>query len=62
MVMIDTNYASEPQDVGAVSDSELSDELDKRRMKAGVAADAWMSVGQAWRSTDVSDTSIYVCV
>ena len=64
MTALDTDYASEPctsvcggdglQEVGEDSDNGLSEEIEKRREKAGVALDAKIVVGPEWRSADVS--------
>jgi len=37
-------------------DSDFWEDLEERRVKASVAAKAWVTVGLAWRSPDVSES------
>jgi hypothetical protein len=41
------------------SDSDFCEDLEERRVKAGVAAKAWVTIGLAWRSPDVSECGTY---
>ena len=59
MGIIDTDFASEPHTSVSDPDSDFSEDLEERRIKAGVAAKAWVTIGLAWRSPDVSECGTY---
>jgi hypothetical protein len=60
--IVDTDFASEPHSNMSDSDGEFWEDLEERRVKAGVAAKAWVTVGLAWRSPDVSECGTYEMV
>jgi len=53
------DFASEPHTSVSDPDSDFSEDLEERRIKAGVAAKAWVTIGLAWRSPDVSECGTY---
>ena len=53
------DFASEPHTSVLDPDSNFSEDLEERRIKAGVAAKAWVTIGLAWRSPDVSECGTY---
>ena len=57
--IIDTDFTSEPHTSVSDPDSNFSEDLKERRIKAGVAAKAWVTIGLAWRSPDVSECGTY---
>jgi hypothetical protein len=57
--IVDTDFASEPHSNMSDSDSDFWEDLEERRVKAGVATKAWVTVGLAWRSPDVSECGTY---
>jgi hypothetical protein len=57
--IIDTDFASEPHTSVSDPDSDFSEDLEERRIKAGIAAKAWVTIGLAWRSPDVSECGTY---
>ena len=54
--MVDTNFASKPHSNMLDLDSNFWEDLEERRVKAGVAAKVWVTVGLAWRSLDMSES------
>jgi hypothetical protein len=52
MAMIDTDFATET--LTTLEDPMLPNDLQGRRIKAGVGASAHRAVGLAWRSPEVS--------
>ena len=59
MGVIDTDFMSEPHTSVSDSDSDFCEDLEERQVKAGVAAKAWVTIGLAWRSPDVSECGTY---
>jgi hypothetical protein len=57
--VVDTDFASEPHSNISDSDSNFWEDLEGRRVKAGVAVKAWVNLGLAWRSPDVSECGTY---
>jgi len=57
--VIDTDFASEPHTSVLDPDSDFSEDLEERWIKASVAAKAWVTIGLAWRSLDVSECGTY---
>jgi hypothetical protein len=53
------DFASEPHSSVSDLDSDFLEDLEERRIKAGVAAKAWVTVGLAWRSPDMSECGMY---
>jgi hypothetical protein len=53
------DFASEPHTSVSDLDSDFSEDLEERWIKAGVAAKAWVTIGLAWRSPDVSECGMY---
>src|SRR6266851_3443831 len=57
--MVDTDFASEPHSNISDLDSDFWEDLEERRVKASVVAKAWVTIGLAWRSPDVSYCRTY---
>src|SRR5216683_3786991 len=57
--VVDTDFTSEPHSNISDSDSDFWEDLEERQVKAGVAAKAWVTIGLAWRSPDVSYCGTY---
>ena len=53
--IIDTDFVSEPRSDMSDSDSDFWKDIEERQVKAGIVAKAWVTVGLAWRSLDVSE-------
>jgi len=53
MAMLDTDYASEAHTCG--SDTDMSDSITERHVKAGLGQMAKKVVGYDWRSHDMSE-------
>ena len=53
------DFASEPHSSVSDSDSDFWEDMEDRRVKVGVAAKAWATIGLAWRSPDVSKCGTY---
>ena len=53
------DFASEPHTSVSDPDSDFSEDLEERQIKVGVAAKAWVTIGLAWRSPDVSECGTY---
>jgi hypothetical protein len=57
--IINTDFASKPYTSVLDSDSDFCEDLEERWVKAGVVAKAWVTIGLAWRSPDVSECGTY---
>ena len=57
--IIDMDFVSEPHTSVSDLDSDFCEDLEERRIKAGVMAKAWVMIGLAWRSLDMSECRMY---
>ena len=53
------DFMSKPHISVLDSDSDSCKDLKERQVKAGVAAKAWVMIGLAWRSPDMSECGTY---